>query len=195
MHHLVHCFYSKCPDFIIAVYLHFFHVYLNISKRKWLIYAAYAYAFILMCFTPTSLYIVSAQQHYFGYFAKAGILFPLFDAASLFVNIYVLTLILTAIRTEKSNTRKNNLKYVLAGFGIMGLLNALDVFPLHGYSVYPPGNASFIPLIVFAVGIYKHHILPIAFAAPVEVGTIFNVAALALLRSLWGPSSNPWSLV
>jgi two-component system NtrC family sensor kinase len=145
--------------YLFAVYLHFFHVYLNISKRKWLVYAAYAYAFILMCLTPTSLYIVSVQQHFFGYFAKAGILFPLFDAASLLVNIYVLILIFQAIRTEKSNTRKNNLKYVFAGFGIMGLMNALDVFPLHGYSVYPPGNASFIPLIVFAVGIYKHDLL------------------------------------
>lgn len=145
--------------YLFAVYLHFFHAYLNISKRKWLIYAAYAYAFILMCLTPTSLYIVSVQQHYFGYFAKAGLLFPLFDAASLFVTIYVLILIFQAIRTEKSNTRKNSLKYVFAGFGIMGLMNALDVFPLHGYSVYPPGNASFIPLIVFAVGIYKHDLL------------------------------------
>ncbi len=145
--------------YLFAVYLHFFHVYLNISKRKWLIYAAYAYAFILMCLTPTSLYIVSVQQHFFGYFAKAGILFPLFDAAALFVNIYVLILIFKAISTEKSNTRKNNLKYVFAGFGIMGLMNALDVFPLHGYSVYPPGNVSFIPLIVFAVGIYKHDLL------------------------------------
>lgn len=145
--------------YLFAVYLHFFHAYLNISKRKWLIYAAYAYAFILMCLTPTSLYIVSVQQHYFGYFAKAGLLFPLFDAASLFVTIYVLILIFQAIRTEKNNTRKNSLKYVFAGFGIMGLMNALDVFPLHGYSVYPPGNASFIPLIVFAVGIYKHDLL------------------------------------
>ncbi|MEE8431740.1 MAG: ATP-binding protein [Candidatus Desulfatibia sp.] len=145
--------------YLFAVYLHFFHAYLNISKRKWLVYAAYAYAFILMCLTPTSLYIVSVQQHYFGYFAKAGLLFPLFDAASLFVNIYVLILIFQAVRTEKSNTRKNSLKYVFAGFGIMGLMNALDVFPLHGYSVYPPGNASFIPLIVFAVGIYKHDLL------------------------------------
>ena len=43
--------------YLVPVYLHFFQAYLNISGRKWLIRTAYAYAFILMCFTPTSLFI------------------------------------------------------------------------------------------------------------------------------------------
>jgi two-component system NtrC family sensor kinase len=41
----------------------------------------------------------------------------------------------------------------------MGLMNGLNVFPTHGYSVYPPGNLSFIPLIIFAVGLFKHDLL------------------------------------
>ncbi|MBT8351224.1 MAG: GAF domain-containing protein, partial [Deltaproteobacteria bacterium] len=49
--------------------------------------------------------------------------------------------------------------YVLAGFGTMGLINGLDVLPILGYSVYPPGNLSFIPLIIFAVGLFKHDLL------------------------------------
>ena len=145
--------------YLCPVYLHFFHAYLGVSKRKWLIQAAYAYAFVLMCLTQTPLYITSMQKHFFGYYAKAGILFFLFDAASLFVTIYALILIFQAIRRAKNNTRKNSLKYVLAGFGIMGLINALSVLPLHGYSIYPPGNFSFIPLAIFAVGLFKHDLL------------------------------------
>lgn len=145
--------------YLLPVYLHFFHAYLGVSNRKWLIQVAYAYAFVLMCLTQTPLYIPSMQQHFFGYYAKAGRLFFLFDAASLFVTVYALILILQAIRHAKNNARKNSLKYVFAGFGIMGLINALSVLPLHGYSIYPPGNFSFIPLAIFAVGLFRHDLL------------------------------------
>ena len=35
----------------------------------------------------------------------------------------------------------------------------MNVFTIQGYSVYPPGNLSFIPLIIFAVGLFKHDLL------------------------------------
>jgi len=99
------------------------------------------------------------QKHYFGYFAKGGILYPFFGLAGLFVTIYVLIQLFNAIRKENNSSHKNRLKYLFAGFGIMGLMNGLDVFPTYGYSVYPPGNLSFLPLIVFAVGLFKHDLL------------------------------------
>ena len=64
--------------YVIPVYVHFFHEFLNISKRKWLIPSGYAYAFILMCFTPTPLYIASMRKHYFGFFAKGGAIYSFF---------------------------------------------------------------------------------------------------------------------
>ena len=145
--------------YLFPVYLHFFHVYLNIYGRKWLIKAAYAYAFILMCFTPTPFYIASMQKHYFGYFARGGVLYPFFGLAGLLVTLYVLVQIYQAIRFETSSSHKNRLKYLFAGFGIMGLMNGLNVFTINGYSLYPPGNLSFIPLILFAVGLFKHDLM------------------------------------
>ena len=145
--------------YVFPVYIHFFHAYLNISGRKWLIRSAYAYAFILMCVTPTPFYIESMQKHYFGYFAKGGILYPFSGLAALFVTLYVLIELLNAIRKETNSSHKNRLKYLFAGFGIMGLMNGLNVFPIYGYSVYPPGNLSFVPLIIFAVGLFKHDLL------------------------------------
>ena len=145
--------------YIFPVYIHFFHAYLNISGRKWLINAAYAYAFILMCLTPTPFYIASMQKHYFGYFARGGVLYPFFGLASLLVTLYVLIQIYQAIRFETSSSHKNRLKYLFVGFGIMGLMNGLNVFTVSGYSLYPPGNLSFIPLTLFAVGLFKHDLL------------------------------------
>ena len=145
--------------YLFPVYIHFFHTYLNISERKGLIWGSYGCAFILMCFTPSPLYITSMQKHYFGYFAKGGILYPIFGLAGLLVTIYVLVQIHLTIRKETSNAQKNRLKYLFAGFGIMGLLNGLNFFPIYGYSIYPPGNLSFIPLIIFAIGLFKHDLL------------------------------------
>ena len=145
--------------YLFPVYLHFFHAYLNISERKWLIKAAYAYAFILMCFTPTPFYIASMQKHYFGYFARGGVVYPFFGLAGLVVTLYVLIQLYQAIRFETSSSHKNRLKYLFAGFGIMGLMNGLNVFTIDGYSLYPPGNMSFIPLTLFAVGLFKHDLM------------------------------------
>ncbi|MFC1489119.1 ATP-binding protein [Thermodesulfobacteriota bacterium] len=145
--------------YCIPVYIHFFHKFLNITHRRWLVRSAYMYAFILMCFTPTSFYIESMQKHFFGFFAKGGTLYPFFGLGTLLATIYVLILTYQAVGSEKSNLRKNRLKYVFAGFGVMGLMNGLNVFPTCGYSFYPPGNFSFIPLAVFAVGLFKHDLL------------------------------------
>ena len=145
--------------YLFPLYIHFFHAYLKITNRKWIVRLAYAYAFVLMWFTPTSFYIESMEKHFFGFFAKGGKLYPFFGMAGLFVTIYVLIILYQAIQNETSNSHKNRLKYILAGFGVTGLMNGLNVFPIFGYSVYPPGNLSFIPFIVFAVGIYKHDLL------------------------------------
>jgi two-component system NtrC family sensor kinase len=112
-----------------------------------------------MCFTPTPFYIASMQKHYFGYFARGGVLYPFFGLAGLLVTLYVLIQIYQAIRFETSSSHKNRLKYLFVGFGIMGLMNGLNVFTINGYSVYPPGNLSFIPLTLFAVGLFKHDLL------------------------------------
>ncbi len=170
--------------YLFPVYIHFFHSYLNISGRKWLIKAAYVYAFILMCFTPTPFYIASMQKHYFGYFARGGVLYPFFGLASLLVTFYVLIQIYQAIRFETSSSHKNRLKYLFAGFGIMGLLNGLNVFTINGYSVYPPGNLSFIPLTLFAVGLFKHDLLDMGILIKKSLIYSFLTAFLTCLYAL-----------
>jgi len=168
--------------YLIPVYIHFFHAYLNISGRKWMLKAAYAYAFVLMCVTPTPFYIASMQKHYFGYFARGGILYPFFGLACLLVTLYVLMEIYQAIRRETISSHKNRLKYLFAGFGIMGLMNGLDIFTIIGYSVYPPGNLSFIPLTLFAVGLFKYDLLDMGIL--IRKSLIYSVLT-ALLTCLY----------
>ncbi len=145
--------------YAFSIYIHFFHTYLNIPGRKWLIRGAYAYAFFLMCLTPTSYFLESMQKHYFGYFPTAGDLYILSGLAVFSATFYVLILLVNAIRKEINSSHKNRLKYLFAGFGTMGVLNGFNVLTIFGYSVYPLGNLSFVPLIVFAVGLFKHDLL------------------------------------
>lgn len=175
-------FISRADHFLIVylfpVYIHFFHSYLNITNRRWLTGFAYAGAFILMLLTPTPLYIESMHRYYFGYFAKAGKLYPLFGLGSLFVTIYVLIILHSAIMKEKSSIRKNKLKYVFTGFGFMGLMNSLNVLPILGYPVYPPGNLSFIPLVFFAVGLFKYDLFDMG--AIIEKSLVYSLLTASL---------------
>lgn len=150
--------------YLIPLYIQFFHAYLQIEKRKWLIILSYAYAFILTAFIPTDLYIVSMQRHYFGYFARGGCLYPFFGLGGLIATVYILLLLYQSFRREISSTRRKRLIYVFIGFGVMGLMNSLNIFPLMGHSIYPPGNLSFIPLIVFGIGLFRHDLLKMGFS-------------------------------
>jgi two-component system NtrC family sensor kinase len=167
--------------YLFPLYIHFFHTYLKITNRKWILRLAYAYAFFLMWFTPTALYIESMEKHFFGFFAKGGKLYPFFGIAGLFVTIYALVILYQAIQKESSNVHKNRLKYIFVGFGVTGLMNGLNVFPILGYSMYPPGNLSFIPFIVFAVGVYKHDLLDMGIL--IKKSLIYSVLTALLTGS------------
>ncbi len=160
------------------VFIQFFHAYLKIPGRKWLVYMVYAYSIFLVCLVPTPLYIESMQKHFFGFFASGGRLYLLFGISGLIISTYILFILYNAIRHEKNSALKNRLKYVLAGFGIMGIINGLDVLPILGYSVYPPGNMSFIPLIVFAVGLLKHDLLDMGIL--IKKGLLYSLISALL---------------
>ena len=145
--------------YAIPLYIHFFHAYLNIQRRRWLIYATYAGAFVLMWFSLTPLCIEKMNLYDFGYFGSGGRLYPVIGIGAGGASLYSLAIICLAIIRERNSVQKNKLKYILIGFGIMGLLNGLNVLPLLGYAFYPPGTFSFIPLIIFAVGLFKYDLL------------------------------------
>jgi len=64
----------------------------------------------------------------------------------------------------------------------MGLMNSLNILPLLGYSVYPPGNLSFIPLIIFGVGLFRHDLLDMGIL--IKKSLIYSIL-MALLTCLY----------
>jgi len=145
--------------YLFPLYIHFFHEYLNIPGRRWLIRSFYIFSFVLMFFTQTPWFIADMQRHAFGYFGIGGPLYILMGVASAIAIPYGLVLIHTAISQETQSILKNRLKYVFCGFGLLGLLISMNTLPLLGYAVYPLGNFSFIPLSIFAFGLFRYDLL------------------------------------
>jgi two-component system NtrC family sensor kinase len=145
--------------FLLPLYIAFFHEYLKIENGKKIILIACGYAVFLFCLAPTNLYISGAESHSFGFVASAGPLYFLFTLGESVTTIYILVLLYRSIQKSKTGGRKNRLKYVLLGFGSLGFLNGLNFLSIHGLPLYPPGNFSFIPLCIFAVGLFKHDLL------------------------------------
>jgi two-component system NtrC family sensor kinase len=164
--------------FSLPLYIQFFHTYLDIRNRKWLEWSAYGLSAALMFLVPTKWYIASMELHFYGYFARAGLLYPIFGFGGLWVTVYVLSLLYRAMKAEPGPEKKNRLQYLLLGFGVMGFLNGLNVLPILGLEVYPPGNLSFIPLIVFAVGLFRHDLLDMGFL--IEKGLLHSLVSVLL---------------
>jgi len=145
--------------YAIPLFIHFFHAYLKVKRRKWLIYATYSGAFVIMWFSLTPLCIEAMNQYEFGFFGRGGKLYPVIGIGTAMACLYSISLICVAIHRAQNSIQKNKLKYILMGFGSMGILNGLNVLPLLGYAFYPPGTFSFIPLIFFAVGLFRYDLL------------------------------------
>ncbi|MBW2368195.1 MAG: GAF domain-containing protein [Deltaproteobacteria bacterium] len=145
--------------FLPALYIHFFQELLGLTRRSWAVIGSYSYCGILALFAPTPYFIADMATHSFGYFALAGPLYPLFGIIGTGATLYALIVVSRAIGQESSPIRKNRLRYILFGFGILGLFNGLNFLPIHGISIYPPGNFGFIPLSIFAIGLFKHDLL------------------------------------
>ena len=162
----------------IPLFMHFFHAYLDVNRRRWLIQGAYAGAFAIMWFVWTPLIIEGVNQYSFGYFGRGGSLYPIVGIGVGLACLYSVGLIWVSIYRAKASIQRNKLKYILLGFGILGLLNGLGVLPILGYAFYPPGTFSFIPLIVFAVGLFRYDLLDLGFI--IQKGLFYTILTLVL---------------
>ncbi len=150
--HLLH-------PFIIPLLIHFFHIFLNIERRRWLVRLAYAYAAVTSACAPAGLTIATVRRFDFGYFGQAGPLFFLTAGAAGAATMYIVILVYRAMAAEKNAIQKNKLKYVFIGFGTLTLLTSLTSLTVWGLPIYPAGTFGFIPLLVLAAGIFRYDLL------------------------------------
>lgn len=141
-----------------AVYIHFVHAFLEIRDKRWLEISAYALGFVFSFFVFNDQFISGFNYYTFGRIAKGGILYQIFTALTAMAVLYVLSLLVRAMK-HKNNVERNRIKYIIFGLGFGSLLLTLNIIPTYGYDVYPVGSMSFIPAVVLAVGILKYDLL------------------------------------
>jgi two-component system NtrC family sensor kinase len=145
--------------FIIPLLIQFFHIYLNIRGRRWLVPLTYAYAAATAACAPAGLIIAEVRRFDFGYFGQAGPLFFLTAGGAAAATLYIIVVLYRAMVAETRAIQKNKLKYVLIGFGALILLTSLTSLTVWGLPVYPPGVFGFIPLLVIAAGVFRYDLL------------------------------------
>ena len=164
--------------FSLPVYIQFVHYFLGISRRRWLEYMAYGFSAIFLILTPTDLFIKGFAQFDFGIIAQAGKAFHFFTVLASFTVCYCLYTLFMGMKKTRENQKKNRIKYILWGLGLSSFLIALNILPVSGFNVYPPGNFSFIPAIVLAFGVLKYDLLDMG--AVIRRGTIYFLLTIVL---------------
>jgi len=145
--------------FLIPLYVHFLHTYLKIDGRRWLLGIFYAVPGVLMWFGLTPLLIESMQRFPFGYFGQAGALYPVVALSASWATAYGGWILGREMLQSRDRGLRRRMKYLLVGFVSIAVLTGLNFLPLYGYPLYPPGNFCFVPLLIFAVGLFRHDLL------------------------------------
>ena len=164
--------------FLIPLYVHFFHAYLGIRKRKWLVAGFYTVPGILVWFGMSPLLIESMHHYPFGYFGRAGKLYPFIAISAVCATGYGAWILGHAIYREGERNRKRRLEYLFIGFVSIAVLTGMNFIPLYGHPLYPPGNFCFIPLLLFAIGIFRHDLLNTGLF--LKKGLVYSVLTAAL---------------
>jgi len=164
--------------FLIPLYVHFLHAYLEIKKRHWLLGVFYAVPGTLVWFGWTPLLIESMHRFSFGYFGQAGMLYPVVALSASCATVYGGWLLGREMLQNRDHSLRRRMKYLLVGFVSIAVLTGLNFLPLYGYSLYPPGNFCFVPLLIFAVGLFRHDLLNMGLI--IKRGLVYSLLMAAL---------------
>ncbi|MFC1848927.1 response regulator [candidate division CSSED10-310 bacterium] len=143
----------------LGVYIHFLHYFVNFPK--WAVYAAYIFGLGLMPITQTDWYYQGVTEFYWGFSAQKNIGFTTFGAVTIAMIIWGSMLLFRAARSEQNSTKRSQYNYFLVGGIFTALLNLGNSPSLSGFEVYPPGNFTFIPVLIMAYGVFRHDIVRI----------------------------------
>ncbi len=149
--------------FTAVFYYHFTLAYTNIKPRiRGLLYAAYAFAFLVLALTPTELLIPSMQLKPYGYAPVLGPAFPPFLIGSyIFVILGIVNLVRAYKLTHLYEARNRYLYLIIAT--IISLVGGVfDILPTFGLPLYPGAIiVNTIFAILTTVAILRYHLLDI----------------------------------
>jgi len=156
----------NCVAFIFGppVFLQFVHAFLGIGgRRNWEI-GVYGISFVFSLTVPSAGFLSGFHESPFGRIGRAGPAFHVFSLFAAAVIAYGFFLLVRSLRRAADSFLRHRIRYVLGGAGTAAALIGLNVLPVWGVAVYPPGHFSFIPAAFLAYGILKYDLLGVGSA-------------------------------
>lgn len=143
----------------LGLYAHFLHYLVGV--RKGWVYFFYSASFILAPITQTDFYLPTVQAYPWGLFAIKGLGFDLFTMLGLFeLGGGCLILLQTIRKTEDDGTKKRYIFFIVGALSV-ALLELSNIPAMSGINLYPFGSFMFIPVLITAYGVFRHHIVKI----------------------------------
>lgn len=185
----IHLIYVYLPIF----YVLFFQALWDI-KRPILLWSCIILSTVFSISTQTDYYINGLYTYSWGYIAKGGIAFQLFGLYAMIITVYFGILYYRMLRVETNYIRRLRVQYLSYGFGFVAFLNLLNIPAMNGIDFYPLGNFMFIPLLIFAYGVFKYRLMEIQsllyltliWAVFSSLFLIPNIVVYLLLRPYFG---------
>ena len=158
--------YGRCAYvgiiFIPATIYHFTVTFLGLKNQKKFVLLSYIIAAIFLILSGSIYFISGVKRYFFGYYAKAGPIHPLFltfFATMLAISIY--DLYRGYKEGEIGSITRIRIKYMFWGI-LMASFGAVDFLPHYGVKIYPFGFAFIIiTILISSFAIVKYRLLDI----------------------------------
>jgi signal transduction histidine kinase len=174
--------------FIPITFYHFTISLLGIKQRNMLRLCYFLGVVFLLLLFFTNLYIAGVNDHFWGFYTKAGPLHPLYLLFFMSLYNWSSLLLFKHMRNEKQDiNRRKRIKFVLLAFFIPTFAS-IDFVPSYGVHIYPFGYVFiFAWLCTTAYAIVRHQLLNIEIIIKktlVFAGLLASVFTILVLPTL-----------
>lgn len=143
----------------LGLYIHFLHYFVGI--RKIWVYVCYGVSLMIAPITQTGIYLTGIKAYSWGLFAIKGPGFDLFTLAGLLEIMCGCIVLVREMRMAKDDASRKRYFFFIAGACSVVFLELSNIPAMSGLNIYPFGSFMFLPVLLTAYGVFRHHIVQI----------------------------------
>ena len=168
---------------------HFAIAFLDIKKRKWILYLFYGLSGLFLYLVYSDKLLNGLYHYAWGYFPRYGKYHPIYMIYKSFESIYTLSLLYDKYKSRffMTSQQYQRLKYVFLAW-IIGHFSLANYLPTYGITVFPIGNFCFAVLVILLTyAIVRHQLMEIEVIIKktlVFAGLFASIFALLVLPTL-----------
>ncbi|HTG00283.1 MAG TPA: ATP-binding protein [Nitrospirota bacterium] len=172
--------------FIPVFYFHFTQAFLGIQRFRNILLTVYVLGIVFeVLLFSTNYFISGVTKHYWGYYAKVGLLHSVFLAYLALLVAFSLWLLYAGVRDRtRSPEERNKIKLVLLAY-LVAYQAWMDFLPKYGIELYPIGSilvGSWVLMVTYAI--VRHRLFDIQVV--ISQGTTYSLTVILGLLPVAG---------